>query len=132
MHRIVTAREQAEMLLPWRAAMPWYHNTDAELNPGDELVPPAERGYDSPHKNAPGYSPHHVYMYDHNSNNDHDYWGKNRYEVEPIGEVSRDPEFEHNKVWYKEDLEDDDEYFDADVPGYDSYVAPRARVVRKM
>ncbi|AON96862.1 hypothetical protein BI081_gp245 [Mycobacterium phage Tonenili] len=24
MRRIVTAREQAEMLLPWRTAMPWY------------------------------------------------------------------------------------------------------------
>lgn len=120
-------------------AMPYYHNTDAELNPGDELLSWADRnmGYDAPHRSkAWGYDPHSVYMYDQQGDPDVfalDF-GKNRYEVEPIGAVTRDPEWEYNKVPYQEDLaeEPDSVYNDADVPGYHSYVAPRARVVRRL
>jgi hypothetical protein len=118
--------------------MPYYHNTDAELNPGDELLPSAERGHRSrwaedEYGTVPTYDPHSVYMYRETGNPEHfQEYGKNRYEVEPVGDVRRDPE------WL--DLMEDDEEIDPedfgvspeDAPGFHSYVAPRAKVVRKL
>jgi hypothetical protein len=122
----------------YRTAMPYYHNTDAELNPGDELLPSAERGHRSrwaedEYGTVPTYDPHSVYMYRETGNPEHfQEYGKNRYEVEPVGDVRRDPE------WL--DLMEDDEEIDPedfgvspeDAPGFHSYVAPRAKVVRKL
>jgi len=115
-----------------RVAMPWYHNTDADLNPGDELLPAAERGHNSQWSEVPTYDPHSVYIYNNDFGDYYDSHGKNQYEVEPLGPVNRDPEFETNKADYMDELEDDDVYSDNDVPGAHSHVTPRARVIRKM
>ena len=115
-----------------RTAMPWYHNTDAELNTGDELLPAAERGHHSQWADVPTYDPHSVYIYSDDFGDYYDSHGKNQYEVEPLGPVSRDPEFETNKADYMDELDDDDVYSDNDVPGANSHVTPRARVIRKL
>lgn len=128
-----------------RTAMPWYHNTDAELNPGDMLLPAAERGYHSPYLDADPddgiiYHPDKVYMYHHHgeptqeqlSDDNGPYsgtmgFGKNTYEVEPIGPTERDPEWQTN--WDKwGDLYDNE----TEVPGAHDHMVPRARVVRKV
>jgi hypothetical protein len=120
--------------------MPWYHNTDAELNLGDEVLSAAERNHHSrwaedEYGPIPGYSPHNVYMYNEKADpSRYTDYGKNRYEVEPIGNVSRDPEFEYNKDSHMEELEDSGETLEdeSNIPGYHNYVAPHAKIVRKI
>lgn len=118
------------MLAPWKVAMPWYHNTDAELNPGDELLPASKRGVPSRWDAESGYDPNLVYFTqgpqrlppDHHDSP----FGKHTYEVEPVGDIQRDPEWESNKKSYGSDYEYEDE-----IPGAQDYAAPGARVVRK-
>lgn len=118
-----------------RCAMPYYHNTDAELEPGDEIIPAAERGYESQWKKNKDYNPHMVYF----TYGDDDTWaedwrGRNRYEVEPIGEVKQDPEHLTQRKEFEEEygrpfdpVEDEDE----DIM-QNSYTSPRARVIRRL
>ena len=115
--------------LGFRTAMPWYHNTDAELNPGDEILPASERKMPSRWDSRSGYNPDLVYFYqgpERLPNDPSPPFGKNTYEVEPIGEIQRDPEWPMNKESYGEDYE-----YEEDIPGYNDYAAPRARVVRR-
>ena len=114
-----------------RTAMPWYHNTDAELNPGDELLPASQRGVPPRWDTRSGYDPNFVYI-THGPQKlpqhdvDEPMFGKNIYEVEPVGDIQRDPEWETNKESYGEDYEYEDE-----IPGFNDYAVPRARVVRR-
>lgn len=138
-----------------RTAMPWYHNTDAELNPGDMLLPAAERGHKSEwgsrSTNAetgqstpiyPHYDPHSVYLYnEHGDPGDYEDFGQHRYEVEPIGATRPDPEHESMRQQALEELaevhgvsldEAEGLLHEDDIGGMHSYVAPRARVIRKL
>ena len=138
-----------------RTAMPWYHNTDAELNPGDELLPASQRGHESEwgsqSTNAetgqstplyPHYDPHSVYLYnEHGEPSDYEDFGQHRYEVEPIGQTRPDPEHESMRQQALEELAEVhgvslDEakglLHEDDIGGMHSYVAPRARIVRKV
>lgn len=143
-HRVAALRTAAR-----RTAMPWYHNTDAELNPGDMLLPAAERGHQSEWGATSGskpiyphYDPHSVYLYnEHGDFYEYDDFGANRYEVEPIGEVRPDPEHESLKQQALEELAEahdvsleqaKDLLREDDIGGMHSYVAPRARVIRKV
>lgn len=114
-----------------RTAMPWYHNTDAELNPGDELLPASQMGVPPRWDTRSGYDPNFVYVThgpqvldQHDVDNPS--FGKNIYEVQPVGDIQRDPEWETNKELYGEDYEYED-----DIPGAHDYAVPSARVVRK-
>jgi glutaredoxin-like protein NrdH len=128
-----------------RLAMPWYHNTDAELNPGDELLPPSETGHKSQFADADPemgtiYHPDKVYFYKHPTeptreeiSDDHGPYsgtldfGKNTYEVEPDGSYERDSEWPNNLLKWQGAYPYDDE-----IPGYHDYMADRARVVRRV
>src|SRR5689334_12750170 len=130
MRPITSARDQVEMLRPWlHVAMPWYHNTDAELSPGDEILPASKRGVPSRWDSESGYDPNLVYFTEGPQKLPEDYdraFGKHIYEVEPQGEIQRDPEWESNKASYGDDYEYED-----DIPGAQDYAAPSATVIRK-
>ena len=138
-----------------RLAMPWYHNTDAELNPGDELLPASQRGHksewESQSTNAetgqstplyPHYDPHSVYLYnEHGDPGDYEDFGQHRYEAEPIGQTKPDPEHESMRQQALEELaevhgvsldEAKSLLHEDDIGGMHSYVAPRARIIRKI
>ncbi len=128
-----------------RLAMPWYHNTDAELNPGDMLLPPTETGHKSQFADADPemgtiYHPDKVYFYHHPTEPTHEQiadqngpyanaigFGKNTYQVEPVGHVERDPEWQTNREKWEGYYDDENE-----IPGYHDHMAPRARVVQRV
>lgn len=100
-----------------------YHETDADLKPGDIVDSAAARGYDSPWaQGVTTYDPNKVYM---TTNPDYDIpYGKNTYEVEPVGELHRDP------LYYDLSPEARSQW-DSDGTRF-YWVAPKARVVRKV
>jgi hypothetical protein len=123
MRRIITAFEQVAV---WQRDGAWHHSTDAELNPGDEILSATQRGYASPNKDMPGYNPNNVHIW-HSDGDPVSYdFGEHTYEVEPLGDINRDPEYEHNRRDAPKSWSDDQ------VPGYHSYVVPRARVKKKL
>lgn len=101
---------------------PWYHGTNVALSPGEHILPRAETGADTEFGDNPYYRDDVVYL---TNGGDHmaerfavsragRLGGEPRiYEVEPIGDLDRDPEQD---------------------AGYstDQYVAPRARVIREL
>jgi hypothetical protein len=101
---------------------PFFHATDADLSPGDILTPAHDRGFTGKWADLPDYNASKVYLYDTNAGEyDAEDWGKNIYEVEPIGPVDPDPEY-HPEQW---DAPEDD-------PAFGSWVTDNARVVRKV
>lgn len=94
-----------------------FHATDAELSPGDTILP-SSKGFDSNTSDMYGnYSPDHVYAFDarHGASAQQDF-GEHVYEIQAMTNVVDDPEkFE-------------DEYGDAD----DSWMTKRAKVLRKL
>lgn len=114
-----------------RIAMPYYHNTDAELNPGDELLPASEIGHASSDWHPSSlYDPSKVYFthYQDDSELPHQgQFGKHTYEVEPHGDIERDPEWEASQEGQPDDYE-----WDTHDAGYYDYTAPGARVIRKI
>ena len=113
----------------------FFHATDLDLQPGDEVHPPARTGVSSRFEGYPAYRGDRVYMFTHK-----DYaeqygpnYGKNTYEVEPLGDVERDPEYslERHKIRRLPRGER------AEAHGYNDMAAnartaPAARVLRKM
>lgn len=83
----------------------YVHSTDADLKPGDYVLPAAKIGHQSEERDeTPGYDPHRVYFTD----THHDYGqdlvgvhGRSTYAVEPVGKVMPDPEVEHWKAHYR-------------------------------
>ena len=100
-----------------------YHETDADLKPGDIVDSAANRGYESPWANGvTTYDPSKVYM---TTTPDYDIpYGKHTYEVEPVGELHRDP------LYYDLTPEARSQW-DSDGTRF-YWVAPQARVVRKV
>ena len=100
-----------------RIAMPYYHNTDVDFGEGDELKPPTVLdGGNSSGRWGDDYRPNRVYFTWADEDGDLDpdelIFGENTYEVEPIGEIERDPE-DRKQI-------------------YNDWMAPGARVVRKV
>jgi hypothetical protein len=113
-----------------RLAMPWYHTTDSELNPGDEILPASKRGVPNRWESK-DYDPSLVYFTQGpqrlpQEDLDNSPFGKHTYEVQPQGDIQRDPEWESNKKSYGSDYEYEDE-----IPGAQDYAAPSAKIVRK-
>lgn len=111
----------------------WTHYTDQEFEPGDEITSPASRGV-TEHRwgQMQGYDPRNVYL----AHPEHDpvtysRFGPHAYLVEPEGEPERDPEFEYNKQTWRHELESG-EWSEEAVPGHDSYVTPKARVIKRL
>ena len=106
----------------------YYHTTDAELNPGDEVLSAQERGHTSRWEGTMNYDPSRVYLYDENADpEEYSHLGKYRYQVEPVGDIRRDPEREWNQIWRDLRLHDRSKGWNQHA-----YTAPRARVVKKI
>lgn len=98
-----------------RTAMPYYHNTDVDFGEGDELKPPtALEGGKPSGRWGDDYRPNRVYFTyaDEYGDLSESPFGEHTYEVEPIGEIERDPE-DRRRI-------------------YNDWMAPGARIIRKI
>lgn len=103
------------------------HYTNHEFKPGDEVLPPSERGVKSQYAKNQHYRGDKVYL--HTAEAQYDlgshHFGVHAYVVEPVGKVEPDPEAQHLLKTYDpepESLEHD---------RWNSWkVAPKARVIR--
>lgn len=108
-----------------RVAYPgrYHHTTNADLKPGDTLLPASARGYQPSAENgqwwadSPYYDPNFVYMYNPEKESPENFvdFGTKTYEVKPVGKVRRDPEYANNRE-----------------NAQHCYIAPRAVVVRRV
>lgn len=55
-------------------------------------------------------------------------FGKHSYEVQPIGRVHRDPEWTKVKDHYIKE----EGFLPEEVPGFHSFIAPKAKVIKKI
>ena len=78
-----------------RTAMPWYHRTDDELNPGDSLLPYNQIHPDHQEVGNESWNPNKAYVYDGEEDDSSDHapyagYGQHIYEIEPHGDPQRD------------------------------------------
>ena len=78
-----------------RTAMPWYHRTDDELNPGDSLLPYNQVHPDHQEVGNESWNPNKAYVYDGEEDDSSDHapyagYGQHIYEIEPHGDPQRD------------------------------------------
>lgn len=106
------------------------HYSNHEFAPGDEVVPPSERGLRSRYGGNPDYRADRVYIAHPDAQYDPGFhhYGVHAYVVEPQGPVERDPEGVSLERMYKEHGYEPDSL---DVErAQQQLMAPRARVVR--